>query len=303
MSLNLTILGCNSAIPSLSRFTTSQILSSDCNSYVIDCGEGIQIRMSDLKIKRGKISEIFISHLHGDHFFGLPGLLTSFNLSGRTQKLSIFGPKGLNQFVQTLKDIGSFYLNFELEIKELDDQNYSLIFENEEITVFSIPLKHRIPTTGFLFREKERELNIIPEKILDFNLSIEEIKMLKAGQNVIRNDQTILNFENFTERKYNPKSYAFCSDTIYDESLVKYLENVDLLYHEATYLDNMKEKAHERMHATASEAATIAKKANAKHLLLGHFSSRYKDTSTFLAEAKTIFENVTLAHDGLVIKI
>lgn len=298
MSLQLTILGCNSAIPTIERFTTAQVLQSESKGYIIDCGEGIQIRLNELKIKRSKISEVFISHLHGDHFFGLPGLLTSFNLSGRTQPLHIFGPKGLMQYVQTLKDIGSFYLNYELMINELDAEKYQIIFEDEQFEVYSLPLKHRVPTTGFVFKEKEKAPNIIPWKIQKHLLTVEEILSLKGGNKVVRNSGEILIPEEFTVIKTKPRTYAYCSDTIYDESLIPFIEGADLLYHESTYLHELKDKAHERMHSTSKEAALIAKKANVKKLILGHYSMRYKNIQLLVDEAKEIFENVEPAFDG-----
>lgn len=299
MSFKLTILGCNSAIPSISRFTTAQALQRQNKIYIIDAGEGVQIRINQNKIKKSKIHEIFISHLHGDHFFGLPGLLTSLNLSGRTQALSIYGPKGIQAFIDTLIEIGSLYLNFELKIVELVSDVYSRIFEDDEVEVYSIPLKHRIPTNGFLFREKPTSLRLKAENIKKFSLSIDEIKQLKAGKDVLRNDGSKLAFTDHTHKASPPTSYAFCSDTIYDEDLLPFIKGVDVLYHEATYLDDLREKARERGHASSKEAAKIAKLAGAKKLILGHYSSRYKDISVFKEEAKTIFENIELADDGV----
>lgn len=299
MALKLSILGCNSAIPTIDRFTTSQVLSTEAKSYVIDFGEGMQIRLNQLKIKKNKIHEVFISHLHGDHFFGLPGFLTSLNLSGRTLPIKIYGPKGLIKFIETLKEIGSFYLNFELDIVELQDVYYQKIHEDKEIEVYSFPLKHRIPTTGFLFKEKEKDRKIKIESIQAFQLSFDEIKQLKSANDVLRPDQTIISYKDHTIKNEDLKSFAFCSDTIYDESLLEYISGVDLLYHEATYLDELKDKARERMHASSIEAATIAKKAGVKKLILGHYSSRYKDTNQFKEEASHIFPNTELAADKI----
>ncbi|GLR16111.1 ribonuclease Z [Portibacter lacus] len=303
MSLTLTILGCNSAVPTLSRFTTSQALQNSSKTYLIDCGEGAQIRLKDLKIKRTKIHEIFISHLHGDHFFGLPGLITSLNLSGRLTPLTIYGPAGLSKFIHTLKEIGSIYLNFELIIHELQADVFQKVFEDQYLEVYSIPLKHRIPTTGFLFKEKEHPRNILPPSIKKHKLSIEEIKTLKNSKDVTRPDGSTLYYMDHTIIANKAESYAFCSDTIYDEELIQYIQNVDLLYHEATYLHELKTKARERGHATAHEAALIAQKSGAKKLILGHYSSRYKDLSVFIDEAEKIFSNVDLALDGKVFQV
>ncbi|MCL4116794.1 UNVERIFIED_CONTAM: hypothetical protein GTU68_052361 [Idotea baltica] len=283
----LTILGCNSAVPTTSRFTTSQVLQNGHKSYIIDCGEGAQIRLNEYKIKKTKIHEIFISHLHGDHFFGLPGIITSMNLAGRENPLTIYGPIGLKKYLNILKDIGSFYLNFELYINELEPSGFNKIFEDKYLEVFSFPLKHRIPTTGFLFK---------------YDLTYEEIKNLKHGNNITSKDGTLLKYLETTTQEKQAESYAFCSDTIYDEELVTYIKGVDLLYHEATYLDDLKDKARERGHATAKEAALIAKKSEAGKLILGHFSSRYKDLSVFIKEAEIIFPCVQLAEDGKVFR-
>ncbi len=303
MSLELTILGCNSAIPSISRFTTSQILSSEGKPYMIDCGEGCQIRLNQYKVKKSKIDEIFISHFHGDHFFGLPGLITSFNLSSRTKSLRIYGPIGLKKFIGTLEEIGSFYLNFPLEIHELNPDISELIHKDENVEVSTLPLKHRIPTTGFLFREKEKPRKIDSTAIEKFKLSIPEIKQAKEGGDVLRHgDQRIPNVD-ITLTPKPRRAYAYCSDTIYDEELVDLISGTDLLYHEATYLHDMQDQARARGHATAREAAIIAKKSHAKRLLLGHFSSRYKDVSVFLNEALEVFPNCDLAQDGKTFKI
>ncbi|WP_235296975.1 ribonuclease Z [Portibacter marinus] len=298
MSLKLTILGCNSAIPTLQRFTTSQVLSTERKNYLIDCGEGTQIRIKDLKIKKSRIHEIFISHLHGDHFFGLPGLLTSFTLNGRTDRLTLFGPIGLVKFIEVLKDIGSLYLSFPLEIIEIQAYTEEVIFEDQFLTVHTIPLKHRVPTTGFLFKEKIKERNIIPEKIKEYQLTIPEIQKAKKGENIIRENGKVLQNDELTNDPPPPKSYAFCSDTTYDPGLVKIVKNVDLLYHEATYLDELKEKAKERGHSTAKQAANIAVQANVKKLIIGHYSSRYRDLTSLQEEAQSVFPNVALAKDG-----
>ena len=303
MALRLSILGCNSAKPSISRFTTAQVLHAETKNYVIDCGEGIQIRLKQLKIKSSKIDQIFISHLHGDHFFGLPGLINSLNLNGRIKPLMIFGPVGLQKFIDSLMSLGALYLNFELNITELNANISDKIFEDDIIEVISFPLKHRVPTTGFLFREKSKERKLIKSFIREKGLTIDEIKSLKGGANVLREDGTLLEVRLLTHKPTPGRSYAFCSDTIYDEDIIKYIEQVDTLYHESTYLEDLKDKAHERGHSTAGEAALIAKKAGAKKLILGHYSSRYKDIRNFEMEAQKIFSNVELAEDGKVFSI
>ncbi len=303
MGFQLRILGCNSAIPTNSRFTTAQVLHATTKNYVIDCGEGIQIRINDLKIKKNKIHEVFISHLHGDHFFGLPGLLTSFNLSGRILPLTIYGPIGLKKYILTLQEIGSFYLNFELKIIELNAQIYQKIHSDSELEVFSIPLKHRLPTTGFIFKEKPKQRNILVEAIREKKITIQEIKQLKSNIDVIRPDGSILRYEELTEKPPKPCIYVYCSDTLYDEELVPFIQNATALYHESTYLHDLAIKANERMHSTAKEAALIAKKAKVGKLILGHYSSRYKSIKIFKDEAEQIFSPTILSEDGLLIEI
>ena len=300
MALALSILGCNSAIPTMDRLTTSQALSSDNKIYLIDCGEGVQIRLNQLKIKKNKIHEVFISHLHGDHFFGLPGLITSLNLSGRTIPLKIYGPVGLQHYVETLSEIGALYLNYDLDIIEISTDKFQQIHEDSNISVFSFPLKHRIPTTGFLFKEKDRLRNINPESISKYALTFEEIKLLKNGADIHRPDESVIKYQEHTFLSNTAQSYAFCSDTIYDESIIDYISGVDVLYHEATYLHDLSDKARERMHSTALEAARIAKKAKVGKLILGHYSSRYKELSPFEDEARSIFPETELAMDGKI---
>jgi ribonuclease Z len=220
------------------------------------------------------------------------------NLNGRKHDLQIFGPVGLQSYIDCLIEIGTLYLDFKLEITEINAGQFQKVFEDKLVEVFSIPLKHRIPTTGFLFKEKRKPNKVIPEKIDQYNLTIEEIKSLKKGEDIYRSSKETLKNSDFTIEGKEPSVYAFCSDTIYDEDLVKHIKDASLVYHEATYLDEFKEKARERGHSTAVEAAKIAKMANAKHLVLGHYSSRYKDVSAFKSEAAPYFEHVSLAEDG-----
>jgi ribonuclease Z len=298
MSFKLTILGCNSAIPTISRFTTSQALQCQGKIYLIDAGEGAQIRINNFKIKRSKIHQIFISHLHGDHFFGLPGILTSMNLNDRKHPMHIYGPVGLNTYIQSLQDLGTIHLNFEVKITEISASKFQKIFEDEFVEVFSFPLKHRVPTTGFLFKEKAKPRKLISEMIEKHSLSFQEMKLLKKSHDVIRDDGEVLQFEKFTIPANEPSTYAYCSDTIYDETLVEYIQDATLLYHESTYLDEFKEKARDRGHSTAKEAAKIASLAKVQKLVLGHFSSRYKETEPFKIEAQSVFEKTSLAEDG-----
>lgn len=297
MKFSVTILGANSAIPSLDRFPTCQCLHIHDRLFIMDCGEGAQINLSKHHIKRHKIDAIFISHLHGDHIYGLPGLLSSFSLSGRERSLTIYGPKGIKEFIETIKVLTYQHSSFILNIKELDHQNKLSIYKSSVVEVFAFPMKHRVPTYGYIFVEGVRERNILKDKIEHFNLTIDEIKLLKLGSDIRRKDLLIRVDEVMSHPKPQ-RSYAYCSDTIFDPELVPYIQGASSLYHESTYLHELHEKAAERMHATSKEAAQIAKAAKVNQLILGHFSSRYKDLSPLKAEAKVTFENTILAIQG-----
>jgi ribonuclease Z len=298
MKFELTILGANSAIPTDDRFPSSQVLNVQENLYLIDCGEGTQIQLSNFHIKRSKINQIFISHLHGDHIYGIFGLLTSFNHFGRTNPLEIFCPAGLDEVVQKILDLANAKLSYPLKFIDLNTTVYQKIFEDEVLEVFSIPLKHRIPTSGFLFKEKAHLRNIRPDAIDEYNLQTKQIQQAKRGNNIqLDNGRTIRN----EEICYPPKkrrTYAYCSDTIYDEKIIPWITKVDMLYHETTYTHDLAEKARERMHATAKEAALIASKANVGVLITGHYSSRYKDLTEIIEEAKSIFPHSLLGREG-----
>ncbi len=298
----LTILGSNSALPAYGRFPTSQILRYDNELMLIDCGEGTQMRMSHYKIKRNKISVIFISHHHGDHLYGLPGVITSMNHSGRVLPLKVIGPKGIKKYLDVVFEIGEIHLNFDFSVIEIDNDALSIIHENENIIVKSFPVYHRIPTYGYKFYEKQRPLNIRKECISQYNLSIEEIKLLKSGINVEREEVTI-KFEDCTIGHNSLRTYAYCADSIVNDSLIPIVEGSDLLYFETTYMHDLQVQARERGHATSVEAATLAKKAKVKNLITGHYSSRYKDVQPLVDEAKAVFDNVIMGYDGVVVSL
>jgi len=303
MSLHLTVLGSNAAKPTHGRFTSSQVLKQNDRLYLIDCGEGCQIRLSQYKIKRNRIEAIFISHLHGDHLFGLPGVLTSFFHFNRSSKLQIIGPVGLREYIETTMRLSQSHLNSPVEIKEVIATSLTPVFETTQLEVFAFPLKHRIETNGYIFKEKMPVANIMKEKIEELNLSIEEIKLLKTSTDVTRPDGTIIHHQDVLTQKYSPKSYAYCSDTVYDESIVPYIKEVDLLYHETTYLDELRDKAEERKHSTAKEAALIAKLADVKALMIGHYSGKYRDVEPLRLEAEHYFSTVYAAYDGFMIEV
>ena len=299
MHLKLTVLGTNAAMPAHGRFTSSQVLENEQYAYLIDCGEGCQIRLSQYKIKRNKIKAIFISHLHGDHLFGLPGVLTSFFHFNRTSDLQIIGPLVIKEFVESVLSLSESHIPYNIHFTELVAQDLVSVYKDSKLEVFAFPLDHRIPTNGYLFRTLEGPRNLIKSKIQEFNLTIDEIKTLKSGVDVVRVGET-LKSSDFTNVQSKSLSYAYCSDTRYDESLVNYVSEADCLYHESTYDHSLAEKAKERGHSTSLEAANIAIKANVKKLLIGHFSSKYRYPTDLLTEAKTIFEETELAYDGAI---
>jgi ribonuclease Z len=294
----LTVLGSNAAKPAHGRFTSSQVLENEQYAYLIDAGEGCQIRLSQYKIKRNRIKAIFISHLHGDHLFGLPGVLTSFFHFSRTSDLRIIGPIGIKKFVESVLSISESHIQFKLLFTELNADSLTQVYKDSKIEVFAFPLNHRIPTNGYLFRTMVKPPNLIKSKISEYGLTVDEIKSLKSGQEVTRESGERLKVEEFTEFRTHPASYAYCSDTRYDESIVPYIKNINCLYHESTYDHSLVDKAKERGHSTSKEAALIAKSANAKQLLIGHFSSIYRYPSLLLEEARSVFPKTDLAYDG-----
>ena len=297
MKFVLTILGVNAATPAFGRFPTSQVLQIHHHFFLLDCGEGAQMRMSDYNIPRHKIRHIFISHLHGDHIFGLPGLLFSFDLTGRTEPLEIYSPAGLKEMMLAQLRPG-VTLSFPIHFHEIDTSYPMLIFENPVLTVESIPLKHGIPTVGYIFREKPRPLNIRPEKICEFKLTIPQIKAAKAGEDILLQNGQLVKNQTLTLPLVPPRSYAFITDTLLDEDILPHLQGVSLLYHDTTFCHDLLENATITMHSTARQAAELAHKAAVGQLITGHYSSRYKDLNVFLAEAQPIFPNTVLGLEG-----
>jgi ribonuclease Z len=304
MSFSLTILGSNSAIPTSKRFTTSQVLNIDEHLFLIDCGEGTQIQLQKYKIKFGKINHIFISHIHGDHFLGLLGLISTFNLLGRTNELNIYSCPELEDILNCQLKYFENHLRFKLIFHHLNCKEAENIYEDDKLTVKTIPLKHKIPTCGFLFTEKPKLLNIKKELIEIYNIPIKEIIKIKKGADFITENGKLIKNEKLTISPPKPRSYAFCSDTAYNESIIPIIKNIDLLYHEATFMHNFEKRAEQTYHSTTVQAATIAKKADVKQLIIGHFSARYrKDINSILEETKKIFGNTQCAEDGKTILI
>lgn len=296
--MRLTILGCYAATPRTFTNPTSQVLDIQNHMFLIDCGEGTQVQLRKYKIKFSRINHIFISHLHGDHFFGLPGLISTFRLLGREKELHIYGPKGIKEAITLFLKLGDSWTNYPLIFHELEDKGPHLLFEDDKVIVKTIPLDHRVYTNGFLFQEKEapRTLNVEAARSLGVDRS--QFNNIKKGMDGLdKNGNTIPN-KKLTFDPDPPKSYAFCSDTVYRETVVPYIKDVDVLYHESTFLDSESHLCEKTKHATAKQAARIAKLANAKQLILGHYSTRYKSIELFRREAMEVFQNVELADDG-----
>jgi ribonuclease Z len=298
--LKLNILGCYSATPRSNTNPTSQVLNIKNHLFLIDCGEGTQVELRRNKIKFSRIKHIFISHLHGDHYFGLVGLISTFRLLTRETDLHIYGPKGLKEIITLQMKLSDSWTNYQLIFHELTSKESVCIYEDEKVEVHTIPLNHRIYTNGFLFKEKDNERKLDVFAAEKANIDIAYFRKLKQGFDVINADGKLISNDKVTSAGKKALSYAFCSDTMYDESIISIIKDVDVLYHESTFLEKNENLAKPTKHSTAKQAATIAKKSNAGTLILGHFSTRYEDLQQFLIEANTIFENVELAEDGKV---
>lgn len=297
--MKLTILGCYAATPRTFTNPTAQLLEIRNRMFLIDCGEGTQVQLRKNKIKFSKINHIFISHLHGDHFYGLIGLVSTFMLLNRANDLHIYGPKGIKEVITLQLRLSNSWTSYGLYFHELESTESEVVYEDEKVTVSTIPLKHRIYTNGYLFREKTGEKKLNAEAMKHYKIEVCYFQNIKNGKDITLDDGTIVTNDKLTFEPVPPKSYAFCSDTIYDESIAALIEDVDILYHESTFLESESALAEKTRHSTAKEAALIALKANAKQLVLGHYSTRYESLALFKEEAETIFPNVILADDGL----
>lgn len=301
-SIKLTILGCHSATPRVNSHPTSQYLEINNRSFLIDCGEGTQRQMRRYKVGFSKINHIFISHLHGDHFFGLIGLISTYGILNREKDLHIFGPKGIKDCIEMQLNISQSHVKFSLIFHELSSKKSELIFEDEKVSVYTIPLKHRVYTNGFFFLEKEKPRNLNMDAIQGFaEIKTCDYNNIKAGKDIVLANGKVISNKELTINAPKPKSYAYCSDTLYKPSIMSIIEGADLLYHESTFLSDREDLAKKTEHSTAKQAAAIAKNAKVKTLVLGHYSSRYKDIALFKNEAETIFSNVVLAEAGLEI--
>jgi ribonuclease Z len=299
MKFEVTILGSSSATPIYTRHPTAQVLNVRERFFLIDCGEGTQMQMMRYKIKMQRISHIFISHLHGDHYLGLMGMLSTMHLQGRTTELHLYGQQDLMDILEMQLRLSNTILRFNLIFHAVRHYVSSLIFEDEDILVRSIVLNHRVPCTGFLFKEKQKPRKLIINKMQQYNIPFVYFNKIKSGDDYEDDFGNIIKNEELTIPSPPPRSYAFCSDTIYDESIINDVKGVDILYHEATFLHEMADRAQATYHTTSLQAAEIAKKAEVKKLIIGHFSARYKNLGLLLDEARTVFKNTELALEGL----
>lgn len=298
MSFEVTILGSGAALPTSLRNPTSQYIQCNDRHILIDCGEGTQVQLRRNHVHIQKINHILISHLHGDHFFGLVGLLSTLHLLGRDKGLTVYGPEELEQIIRLQLEVGGTKLGFELNFVALNGKQHRLLFEDKLIEIWTFPLSHRIPTNGFLIREKPKERKLNAERFEEAGLSLTLIPKLKQGLDVELESGEIIYADEYTYSAKPRKSYAYCSDTIFDERIVEYVKKADVLYHEATFLNDKLDRAKQTFHSTAEQAATIAKQAAVGKLLLGHLSARYDNGLRHVEEASRVFEKVTVVEDG-----
>lgn len=298
--MKLTILGCYAATPRSFTNPTAQVLEMQNRHFLIDCGEGTQVQLRKSKVKFSKIEHIFISHLHGDHCYGLVGLISTFRLLNRSKDLHVYGPKGIKEIITLQLKLANSWTNYALYFHELESKEPQLIYEDEKLTVETIPLKHRVYTNGFLFREKLGDRKLLVNKAVEYNIDVSLYKSLKKGKDVYSEDGRLIPNHLVTADPKPPMSYAFCSDTVFDPSIVPQIAKTSVLYHESTFLDAQFELAEPTKHSTARQAALIAREAGVEKLLLGHYSTRYDDLEPFRQEAASIFSQVELSDDGKV---
>ena len=302
-NFQITILGCGSAMPTTYRNPTSQLIEVNEKLFMIDCGEGTQLQMRKQKAKMTKLHSIFISHLHGDHVFGLPGLLSTLSLMDRGGELNIYAHKELELFLEPFIKYFGNQLSYKINHIHINPHTHETIFENNSIKISSFPLKHRIHTNGFIIEEKEAPLHMKGDMIEFYKIPFSKIKDIKLGADFITEDGRIIKNELLTTPPSPPRKYAYCSDTAYSPAIIPFIKNADVLYHEATFEEADLARAKKTYHSTARQAAEIAKQAEVKKLVIGHYSSRYIDLTNLHNEAKSVFENTELAFEGMKISI
>lgn len=300
---NINILGCGSALPTTRHLATSQIVDLRDKLYMIDCGEGTQVQMRRMRVRFGRLAHIFISHLHGDHCFGLPGLISTLGMLGRTGELVVHGPREVETYLRPVMDLFCRGMEFEVRFNPVDTRSHSLVMEDRSLSVYSIPLKHRIPTCGYLFAEKPKEAHIIREMTDFYQVPVRCMKDIKQGQDYVTPEGEVVPNSRLTRPAAPPKRYAFCSDTAYNRSIIPIIEGADLLYHEATFAECDLARAKETFHSTARQAAEIARDAHVKRLVIGHYSARYEDLSELHREAEAVFPGTILGNEGTVIPV
>ena len=300
----INILGCGSALPTTRHYSSSQVLNIREKLYMIDCGEATQMQLRRSKLKFSRLNHIFISHLHGDHCFGLIGLISTFGLLGRTASLHIYAQKDLETILKPQIEYFCKGITYEVVFHTIDPTKHEMIHEDRSVEVYSLPLKHRVPCCGFLFKEKPTLPNIKRDMIDAYNIPTFMIPRIKAGENYITNDGDVVPNARLVIPAPQPRKYAYCSDTMYiPDTLVPQIMDCDLLFHEATFANDNLPRAKETCHSTAEQAADIAKQSRARKLLIGHFSARYEDESVLLKEAQKIFMNTELSRENMVVKL
>lgn len=299
----LHILGCGSALPTTRHFATSQVVNLRDKLFMIDCGEGAQMQLRKSRLKFSRLNHIFISHLHGDHCFGLMGLISTFGLLGRTAELHIHSPKGLEELLTPMLNFFCHTLAYKVIFHEFDTRQTSVVYEDRSMAVTTIPLQHRIPCCGFLFAEKARPNHIIRDMVDFYKVPVYELNRIKNGSDYVTPEGEVIANTRLTRPSDPPRKYAYCSDTIFRPEIVEQLSGVDLLFHEATFAESELARAKETYHTTAAQAARIALEAGVRQLVIGHFSARYEDESILLKEASAVFPNTILAKENLCISL
>lgn len=303
MKFEVTILGSNSAQPTPKRFSSAQVVNFREKLFLLDCGEGTQIQLRRYKQKFTRLNHIFITHLHGDHILGLPGLISTFNLMGRRNTLHIYAHEDLEGILQPLLDYFMHKARFKVEYHPINPGKHELIYEDKSLEVFTIPLKHSMPTAGFLFKEKKNDYNIKKDMIAAYNIGIKDILKIKQGEDYITEEGEAIPNSKLAIPPVQARSYAYITDTAYKPQIAEWLQNTSLLYHEATFADEATLRISKTLHSTGEQAAKIAELSNAKKLIIGHFSSRYKDAGVVEAAAKLVFNNTTAVHDGMTVTV